>query len=309
MKKSRFSTPVLFIIFNRPDTTKKVLEKIREIKPTRLFVVADGPRDNIEQDKYNVSQTRKLIDGIDWNCEVTKNYSEINLGCRNRVSSGINWFFEKVDMGIILEDDCLPNNSFFYFCEELLLKYKDQSNVMMISGNNFQDGNIRGDYSYYFSKYAHIWGWATWKRAWDRYDVNMESLNDFINNNGLRMISNSKHVQQYWLDYFRMTRDGQIDTWDYQWTYAIFRSAGLCVAPNVNLVSNIGFNNNATHTKSANNKYANMKTQEILNVNYPSYVEVDRFADNYEEKNMMNKPSVISKTKAIIKMVLVCMKN
>ncbi|MEW6491011.1 MAG: glycosyltransferase family 2 protein, partial [Cyanobacteriota bacterium] len=162
-------TPVVFIIFNRPDTTQKVFEAIRQAHPPLLFVIADGPRPNKPGEDQKCAATRAIIDQVDWDCEVLTNYSEINLGCERRVSSGLNWVFDTVEEAIILEDDCLPHPTFFSFCEELLDYYRNDQRVMVITGQNVQFGRKRTDYTYYFSRYNHCWGWASWRRAWRSY--------------------------------------------------------------------------------------------------------------------------------------------
>ena len=169
--KKQLNTPVVFIIFNRPDTTQKVFDEIKKVKPKKLFVISDGPRKPSEE-KLCV-ETRKIIDGVDWECEVLKNYSDKNLGLKERISSGLNWVFNNTEEAIILEDDCVPDQSFFKFCEEMLDRYRGNKNIMMIGGSNpLKDFEIENAYT--FSKYYQIWGWATWKRAWDKYDIDMK---------------------------------------------------------------------------------------------------------------------------------------
>ena len=258
-----FKTPILFIIFNRRDVTTMVFNEIRKIKPSKLFVVADGPRLERDGEKEKCEETRAIIESIDWECEVFKNYSDINLGCKKRVSSGIDWFFENVEQGIILEDDCLPNQSFFRFCEEMLEKYKDEEKIGMISGDNFQFGKVSNDYSYYFSRYSHIWGWASWRRAWKKYDVDIKSWPQIKKDNGLKNIFNNIKDTYYWSSIFNDVYNNKIDTWDYQWSFTCFVNNYLSVMPAVNLVSNIGFSpNGSTHTRRIS-KFSNMKTSEL----------------------------------------------
>jgi hypothetical protein len=258
-----FKTPILFIIFNRRDVTGTVFNAIREIKPSKLYIVADGPRTDKIGEKERCEETRKIVDSIDWKCEVFKNYSDINLGCKKRVSSGIDWFFENVEQGIILEDDCLPNKSFFRFCEEMLEKYKDEEKIGMISGDNFQFGKVKNEYSYYFSRYSHIWGWASWRRAWKNYDVDIKSWPQIKKENGLKSIFDNIKDTYYWSSIFNDVHNNKIDTWDYQWSFICFVNNYLSVMPAVNLVSNIGFSpNGSTHTKRIS-KFSNMKTSEL----------------------------------------------
>ena len=189
-------TPVVFLIFRRPDLTARVFETIRQAQPAKLLIVADGARN--EEEAILCQQTRTVTELIDWDCEVLRNYSDVNLGCRQRISSGITWAFEQVEEAIILEDDCLPHPSFFSYCQELLDYYREDKRIWCISGNNFQDGQLRGDGSYYFSNYPHCWGWASWQRAWQKYDRNLTNWEAFRNSKHLNSIFNSKREVKYW---------------------------------------------------------------------------------------------------------------
>jgi len=260
-----------------------VFNEIKKIKPKKLFVSADGPRENKPGEKEKCLATRKIIDQVDWECEVYKKYSDVNLGCKLGVSSGIDWFFKNVEQGIILEDDCLPAQSFFKFCEELLEKYKNNEKIMMISGDNFQNSRQRGDGSYYFSKFSHIWGWATWRRAWKYYDVSMTDYPKFKQEEKINAIWNKKYIRKYWTNIFDQVYENKIDTWGYQWAFSIWKMDGLCVIPNYNLISNIGFRDDATHTKSAN-KLANQKIQSMDIIKHPFKIEQNKKADNYYSK-------------------------
>ncbi len=281
-----FKTPILFIIFNRPDTTFQVFKKIKELRPTKLYIVADGARNEKKNEDILCSETRKILDLIDWECEVFKNYSDINLGCKKRVSSGIDWFFENEEQGIILEDDCLPDQTFFKFCEEMLEKYKDDDRIGMISGDNFQFGKIKNEYSYYFSKYSHIWGWATWKRAWAKYDVALSNWPDTKRQKGLDQIFGNKKDAFYWSSIFDDVYNNKIDTWDYQWSYACFTNNYLSIMPSVNLISNIGFGDlQSTHTKRIS-KFANMVTSPLqFPLNHPVNIVKDIESDNITQRN------------------------
>ncbi|HBY56714.1 MAG TPA: hypothetical protein DEG96_02450 [Candidatus Atribacteria bacterium] len=272
-------TPVLFLIFNRPDTTQKVFDAIKQAKPKQLFVAADGPREDKEGEKEKCKQTRKIIEQVDWDCEVKTLFRDKNLGCKIAVSSAIDWFFENVEEGIILEDDCLPSQSFFWFCQELLEYYRKDTRIMMISGNNFQFGKIRGEGTYYFSKYAHIWGWATWRRTWKCYDVDIKSFDEFKRENQIKNIFRIKQQQKYWMNVFQKVYNNKINTWDYQWAYTCFINNGLCIMPNVNLVSNIGFNRDSLHTRDEDNIFSKIKTEEITKIIHPEFVLADQEAD------------------------------
>jgi hypothetical protein len=284
---SEFKTPILFIIFNRPDTTLRVFNEIKKIKPSRLYIVADGPRLNKDETKA-CDETRKIVDSIDWQCEVFKNYSDTNLGCKKRVSSGIDWFFTNEEEGIILEDDCLPDPTFFKFCKEMLERYRDDERIGMISGDNFQFGKIQNEYSYYFSKYSHIWGWATWRRVWKKYDVQISNWPQIKEEKALRNIFEQKRDILYWSTIFDDVYTNKIDTWDYQWSYVCFIHKYLSIMPSSNLISNIGFGKiNSTHTKNIS-KFANMSISPLQfplthPVNIVKYIESDKITqrNNY----------------------------
>jgi len=249
--KFKLNAPILFLAFNRQETTRRVFEAIREAKPARLYVAADGPRPERQGEEALCAETRSLATAVDWPCEVKTLFRERNLGCREAVSSAITWFFENEPEGIILEDDCLPSQDFFRFCSELLDRYRDDERVMHIGGANFQFGIKRGDGSYYFSKVAHIWGWASWRRAWRHYDVDMKSLPAFRDSGCFKDIFQTKAQAVTWRKIMQGVYDKKpwFNTWDHQWTYALFKEGGLSIIPNVNLVSNIGFKTGGAHTK------------------------------------------------------------
>jgi hypothetical protein len=272
------STPVAFIIFNRPKLTEIVFEAIAKAQPKQLLVIADGPRSSEEVDKCH--QTRKIIERVDWDCEVLTNFSEQNLGCKKRVSSGLDWVFSTVEEAIILEDDCSPAPSFFSFCQTLLEKYRNDERIMTISGSNFQHSQYNPDYSYYFSKHINIWGWASWQRAWQYYDVELRNWAEYKKLDLLNSVCEDFFEKQYWIERLDAVIDGAIDTWDYQWSYACLCQNGLSIVPNFNLVSNIGFGTDATHT-FADNPRANLPTQDIQTIHHPPFVIKNREADNY----------------------------
>lgn len=259
-----FEKPILFIIFNREDTSRKVFDEIKKIQPAKLYIAADGPRKYKNEDEKCLN-TRNIIK-IDWDCEVKTLYRNENLGCKKAVSEAITWFFENEDDGIILEDDCLPNQSFFYFCESMLNLYKNDNTVMHIGGCNFQQNQPLTNY--YFSKYVHVWGWASWKRAWQNYnsDLNnsqIESIKNLLNDKN--RFSNDEN--KYWQKTLKNLIENNIDTWDYQWVFHIWQNNGLAITPPCNLISNIGFNQDATHTVAADDS-ANLATLEINNFNF-----------------------------------------
>jgi hypothetical protein len=275
------NVPVALIIFNRADTTARVLAEIAKARPAKLLVVADGPRADHPTDAEKCLAARATIDRVDWDCEVLTNYSEVNLGCGARPSSGLNWVFENVAEAIILEDDCLPHPTFFPFCAELLERYRDDERVMMVSGDNFQFGRKRTRYSYYFSRYTHTWGWATWRRAWRYFDREIKLWPALRETPWLLDTLGDERAAEYWGDLFdRM--DQMPSVWDYQWAFACWSQSGLTILPNTNLISNIGWGEDATHTKLADNPSANIPTSEMLfPLAHPPYVVRDREADQF----------------------------
>jgi hypothetical protein len=249
MANFALTTPVAFIIFNRPEVTTRVFAEIARARPSRLLVIGDGPRADRAGEAERVKQARAIVQRVDWPCEVLKNFSEVNLGCRERVSSGIDWIFEQVEEAIILEDDCLPHASFFRYCQELLARYRDDQRIGLISGDNFQFGRRYSEDSYYFSKYVHIWGWATWRSRWQTsYDVTLRQWPRIRDQDLLVDLIRDEDEIDYWRDVFERVYQGQVGTWDYQWVFANWLSGRLAVLPAVNLISNIGFGANATHT-------------------------------------------------------------
>ncbi|WP_152590672.1 glycosyltransferase family 2 protein [Nostoc sphaeroides] len=284
-------TPVAFLIFNRPDTTAKVFEAIRQAKPPKLLVVADGPRSDRPGEAEKCAATRAIIDSVDWECEVLTDYCDVNLGCKKRVSSGLHWVFAQVEEAIILEDDCLPNPSFFPFCEELLERYREDNRIAVISGQNVQFGRKRTDYSYYFSQYNHCWGWASWRRAWQNFDYDMQ-LWPLIRDNGwLKDILQDDSAVKCWTKIFQDTYDGKINTWDYQWTFSCWIQNSLSILPNVNLISNIGFGDTGTNTKDVNSIFSNIPTENLdFPLKHPSFLVEDTQADRFTQRSVYDRP-------------------
>ena len=280
------TSPVLFLVFNRPETTWQVFEAIRTAKPRRLYIAADGPRLEREGERASCEEVRKIALEVDWECDVKTLFRDENLGCKIAVSEGLSWFFDHEDEGIILEDDCLPDQSFFSFCKDLLERYRNDTRIMAISGNNFQQGRKRTEYSYYFSRYFHCWGWATWKRAWKLYDGELIAWPEIQKNGFLYDIANGyEPFVSYWSSIFDKCYAGEIDTWDYQYVLSCWKQSGLIVLPNINLVTNIGFGNEGTHTKGNTSKVANLPAYKIeFPLKHPPYIIRDMVADQYEEK-------------------------
>ena len=279
--KTLYSTqsPVLFLIFNRPDTTKRVFEQIRAAKPPRLYIAADGPRKGSITDEQLCAQTRKITTGIDWDCGVKTLFRNDNAGCKNGVSAALDWFFEHESEGIILEDDCLPANSFFEFCDVLLEKYRTDDRVRHITGCNLQFGKKWGEASYYFSNRTHVWGWAGWKRVWNDYDLH---LNNYREANVLRAMKNiyaDDLVAAAWTAIFRDVKAGKINSWAYPLDFCNFFNNGLVIIPNENLISNIGYSQNATNTLDEKSVYANIPLGEITEITHPAFFVPQKEAD------------------------------
>jgi len=278
-------TAVLFIIFNKPEATQRVFEAIRLAKPNRLYIAADGARENKTSEKELCEETRKIVQNVDWPCEVKTLFQNENLGCGKAVSHAISWFFKHEEMGIILEDDCLPHQSFFKYCEELLEKYKNNEKIGIISGNNYQRGQKIGDFSYYFSDTMNIWGWATWARNWNDFRLNVNELDENLVLNEIKKRFPEGKFNDFWIKIYEKMRKFEIDTWDYQFYFSQIAKNRVFINPNVNLVSNIGFGENATHTFDKQSPSANIPVQAMeFPLKHPVEIltngEADRFTLN-----------------------------
>jgi len=279
-KNTKIITPVALFIFNRPDTTKKVFGEIRKAEPERLFVIADGPRENVKIDNELCKITREITENIDWDCKVTRDYAIENYGLRKRVSSGLTQMFKSVDEAIILEDDCVPHQSFFPFCQELLERYRDEEKVMMISGNNFLGKLEQKECSYHFSAFNYIWGWATWKRAWGLYDDGMNDWNDLKEGDFLNNIFQDDASVKYFRTIFQEVYEEKINSWAYRWLYSMLRKDGLSIVPSINLVTNIGFGKHATNTKGPGKSSSVYSSNEIVfPLIHPQNIERDKELD------------------------------
>lgn len=274
------ASPIAYIIFNRPRHTRETFAVIRAQKPPKLFLIADGPRAGHPTDAENCRLTRDIVAQIDWPCEVHRNFADTNMGCMRRVSSGLDWVFSHVERAIVIEDDCVPNADFFTFCDALLDKYENDPRVWVVTGNNFQNGRRRGNASYYFSKYNHCWGWATWRRAWRHYRVDMPFWHEWKRTaDWLRRVP-GRVERLFWTDTFDRMSRGEIDTWDYQWTACVWKNGGLTATPNVNLVTNIGFGPDATHTVASGDQQG-LPAQSLGILTHPARVKQNLAADRY----------------------------
>jgi hypothetical protein len=273
-------TPVVLIIYRRPDLTDLVFRAIANAKPKTLLIVADGPR--FPEEAAQCERAREVLHRVDWDCNVLTDFSEKNLGAKLRPSSGLKWVFSQVEEAIILEDDCVPAPSFFHFCQTLLDHYRHDERVMEVGGCNFQLGQVRTDWSYYFSKYAHTWGWATWRRAWRHFDEDIPMWPSLKRGGILRQFCDDAYEERYWAAIFDEVFAGQRNTcWDYQWQLAMWSQNGLSIVPETNLVSNVGFRRDGTHTRYES-QLANLPTRDIWDIRHPSYVFRNRQADKYE---------------------------
>lgn len=256
--------PVLFLVFNRPETTIRVFEQIRTYKPTQLFIAADGARENKIGEAEKCEVVRKIATQIDWDCEVKTLFREKNLGCKAAVSGAINWFFENVEEGIILEDDCLPNESFFLYCQTMLERYRNNDNVMHINGFTYSNEKT----NYHFTNLPLVWGWASWRRAWLKYDIEMTNIETGFKKMDKLVSSNyfySSAMKLLSLEVFF----NEINTWDVQWNFSVIKNNGICVQTGVNFISNIGYGADATHTICENDVNSNRKT--IVNSDFINY--------------------------------------
>lgn len=279
--------PVLLLIFNRPDTTKKVIDALRQTKPTHLFVAADGPRPTRPDEKVKTETARKIATTIDWPCEVKTLFRTENMGCRLAVSSAIDWFFEHVEEGIILEDDCVPDPSYFPFAQELLARYRNDKRVMVVAASHFHGEAHKPPHSYFFSRYNHCWGWASWRRAWQMYDREMSLWPALCKSNWLLGIGNGNRLfQRYWTEIFDRAYAGDVDSWAYRWTFSCWTQNGLTILPSRNLVTNIGFDIDATHTNGCDNFELHSKLESIdFPLTHPPCMVQDIAADAWSDRH------------------------
>ena len=288
-------TPVVMTIFNRPATTSRVFEAVRATRPERLLLIADGPRDDRPHEARLCRETRAVVERVDWECEVATEYSDTNLGCRGRVSSGLDWAFDLVEEAIVLEDDCLPNPSFFRYSEELLDRYRDDGRVMHISGDNFEraalpEGRLarlawrlrrRGGPSYYFSRYAHVWGWACWRRAWALYDGELSGWGPgtAAKETFLEQFADPSE-RSFWQSTLDQVAAGEIESWAYRWTFSCLAHGGLSAMPRRNLISNIGFGADALHTTDPASPLADLPREDLrFPLHHPPSVSRDERID------------------------------
>ncbi|MEE9369169.1 MAG: hypothetical protein V3V05_09980 [Pontiella sp.] len=276
--------PIAFIIFNRPDCTRLSFERIREAKPQKLYLIADGPRESKPDEVALCNETRSLVEEmINWDCHVLKNYSDENLGCRRRVISGLNWVFNYEDSAIIMEDDILADLSFFKFCSEMLERYKNHPQVMQIIGYNELNYHPSSGESYFFSRFTHCWGWATWKQSWEQYQEKRVNLEEDVKN--LKHYFPEKIVTS-WVEKIIRVEEGKCDSWGTHLGFGIRAAGGLCIIPSKNLLRNIGFGAGAAHTV---NPFTLKRFKRICSFNFDQRVQNKVRADEKHDTKALKK--------------------
>lgn len=282
-------TPVALILYNRPGLTRRVAERIKAAVPPRLFLVADGPKPGDREDERRCRRARHAADELDWTCPVDRAYAEKNLGCRRRVETGLDWVFEQVPEAIVLEDDCLPEPTFFPYCDSLLERYRGDSRLMTVAGTNFQADVNRSRYSYRFSRYMRTEGWATWRSAWRHYQSDMRQWPEVRRDGRLRDLLPSRRAERYWTRIFDQVAREERDSWGYVWQFSIWAQGGLTAVPEQNLIHNLGWGEEATHTKDPDHPLAGTPTEALdLPVRHPPYMIRDTRADLWTEKQLFS---------------------
>jgi len=274
------ATPVLFLIFRQPEITRAVFERIREARPQKLYIAADGPRSDHPGEIDECEATRAVVSRIDWECEVHTRFLPTNLGLKKAVSSALDWFFYSEEEGIILEYDCLPDPSFFGFCQVMLERYRTDSRVFSITGNNIQAEFQRGDGDYYFSRFTAVWGWATWRRSWELWRPSLEDFEVFLQGKVIESVVSDQKGQEFWVKTFEAVHRGiNTTTWAFCLIYAQLKQGGYCVVPNRNLIKNIGFGPGGTNALNPNHPLAQLTTQQLTSYRAPTFFIPDLVAD------------------------------
>jgi hypothetical protein len=279
--------PILFLVFNRPEKTARIFETIRNARPKRLYVAADGPRSDRPGEARDCTATRAVIETVDWECTVNTLFRDTNLGCRNAVTEGITWFFDQEPEGIVIEDDIELHPSFFSFASEMLTRFRNDTRVMSITACNMQPPEKTYAASYYFSAYNHVWGWASWARAWKLYDRTLEDLDSPECTAAIEAMCPVPGGVSYWKRALHGVRTGQIDTWDYSWLYTQWKFRGVTVTPSVNMMRNIGFDASGTHTRDPNSYEASLRAFPLsFPLRHPDSVSRDADADAHVSQNV-----------------------
>jgi len=286
------TVPVIYLIFNRPEVTRRSFEVLRALRPARLLIVADGPRPQIPEDAEKCRLTREIATAIDWPCQLQTDFSPANLGLKPRIVSGLNWAFTQVEEAVVIEDDCLPDPTFFRFAAEMLEKFRDDTRVMCVSANNFQEGRRRTEDGYYFSRYPHCWGWATWRRAWRHFDPELKQWPRLREGGWLRDMLQDDAAVPYWQGIFDRCAAGEINSWAFPWTYSCWIQSGLTILPNQNLVRNIGFGQDGTNTTSADHPASKLPVSPLsFPLRHPAWVIRDAQADAFTQYRQYAPPA------------------
>lgn len=302
-------SPILFLIFNRPDTTEKVFETIRNARPPRLYVAADGPRPGREGEKELCDRTRAIATAVDWPCEVHTLFRDSNLGCGKAVCQAITWFFDHEPEGIILEDDILAHPDFFPYCDEMLDRYRSNPQIGIIAGHNHLYKDFNRQHSYAYLSVPHIWGWATWKENWDLYDFDLNNITKQQLKESLQNFGYDKYQTLFWVNIYELMKNHHIDTWDYQWAITLMGHGKLNPTPYSNLTKNIGFSSDATHTAEGRSEEIHLITKPILPITHPHIIEIDVEAERIESNNETRSLTKIGYLKNRIKRFLSIFKN
>lgn len=281
LRTAPLQTPVVMLTFNRPALTRRVLESLAAVAPRRLYVVSDGPRADHPDDARLVGEVRALFENLSWPCEVVRDYAPTNLGLRTRVSSGLTAAFAAEERLIVLEDDCLPHASFFPFCEALLDRYADDERITSITGTNFQHGHRRTEASYYFSHRHHVWGWASWRRAWQHFDLAMSRWPEFVAAGGMATVTDDPYEESYWTRLYKQAYDGELNSWAYPWSFNCLAEGALCIRPNMNLVTNIGGADDPTHP-NLSARLHDLPLEPLGELRHPAVIVRHKAADMFE---------------------------
>jgi hypothetical protein len=299
---NKLETPVVLVVFNRPEQTARVFGAVASARPSRLFLVGDGPRANHPGEAERCEMVKQIVSAVDWPCKVETNFAVENMGCGQRVISGLNWVFSLVEEAIILEDDCLPDPSFFPFCRDLLQRYRGDSRIAAITGTNLVERFVRTPSSYYFSQLGGIWGWATWSCQWQSYDENLKKWPALRDANALAEIFERPRDIAYWTRIFDAMYGGRgPNTWDYQWVYTNMFGSRLTIVPCVNLVANIGFGDGATHTFTADPRLLPKLRSIDFPLRHPDALIASRSLDRHYQELYFTRLSrrAVSKLKGI----------
>ncbi|MBC8065707.1 MAG: glycosyltransferase family 2 protein [Chlorobia bacterium] len=283
-------TAVMMIVFNRPEQTRQVFQRIREAKPKRLYIAADGPRPGRPDDIDSTSETRKIAQLVDWPCEVKTLFRDSNLGCKTAIKTGLDWFFEQEEEGIVLEDDCVPDPTFFRFASEMLDKYRNDDRIATIAGTNYLLGSQDFEASYYFTKYLFVWGWASWRRVWKDYDFHIRQWPKFRDEGRLHRVFPNRRSLKYWTMVFDLTHDETLNAYDYQFFFSQMINNRMSIVPAKNLISNIGWGAESTNTANRNPEMGMQTFPMGFPLKHPIFFVPDETADQFTEELMFAKP-------------------